>query len=348
MYIARWSKLDKAPLGLALFAAALLAPSLSTAQSASGTLDRVRSSGKITFGYYSAARPLSYRNSAGNADGYSVALCRGVAAVVKRQLNLSNLSVQFVPIDSDPTAAVKTGRVDMMCGPMQPTLSRRQSVSFSIPVFVSGTSVLIRKDAPADFRDLLEGRKTNYATLWRGSPQLPILAKRKFVVVTGTASQRWAAQRKQELNVTSEITAVPDLQSGLQRVLSGESDAFIADRSVLIDLARNDPAAKDVKVIDHLFDVTWLALPLPRGDEDFRLLVDSTLSRLYRTGKIDGIYEKHLGKPDAATRDWFRHFANRNDRPPQIQLRIRAVQIQVGSAVKSTVSQNCGVFAPRR
>ena len=46
-----------------------------------------------------------------------------------------------------------------------------------------------------------------------------------------------------------------------------------------------------------------------RGDEDFRLLVDKTLSRLYRTGRIDGIYEQHLGKPDKATREWFRQFA---------------------------------------
>ena len=52
MHIARWPKVEKTSLGLALFAAALLAPSLSTAQSASGTLDRVRASGKITFGYY--------------------------------------------------------------------------------------------------------------------------------------------------------------------------------------------------------------------------------------------------------------------------------------------------------
>jgi polar amino acid transport system substrate-binding protein len=309
MHIARGLKMERATLWLALFVAALLASPVAGAQSASGTLDRVRASGKITFGYFGAARPLSYRNPAGNADGYSVALCRGIGAVVKQQLALPNLSVQFVPIDSDPVAAVKSGRIDMMCAPMQPTLSSRKSVSFSIPVFVSGTSVLVRKDAPGNFRDLLKGRKPNEPVIWRGSPQLPMLAKRKFVVVSGTSSERWAAQRKQELNVASEITAVPNLQAGLQRVLRGESDAFIADRAVLIDLARNDPAGKDVEVVDHLFDVTWLALPLPRGDEDFRLLVDSTLSRLYRTGKIDAVYEQHLGKLDATTRDWFRHFA---------------------------------------
>src|SRR3954454_10123075 len=110
MHIARTRKDKRTSLGLALLAAVLLAPSLATAQSASGTLDRVRASGKITFGYFGAARPLSYRNAAGNADGYSVALCRGIGAVVKQQLGLSSLSVQFVPIDSDPVAAVKSGR----------------------------------------------------------------------------------------------------------------------------------------------------------------------------------------------------------------------------------------------
>ena len=315
MYIARWSKADKASLklaslGLALIAA-LMAPSLATAQSLAGspTLDRVRSTGAITFGYFVAASPLSYRNQAGNADGYAVALCRGIAAVVKRDLNLPVLSVRFIPIDTDPIAAVKAGRIDMMCAPIQPTLLRRKSVSFSIPVFVSGSSVLIRKDAPADFRGLLEGYKVNAPVLWRGSPQLPILAKRNFAVIAGSSSQRWAMQRRQELGVNSNISTVTSLHAGLERVVRGESDAFIAERSVLVDLANHDPDAKDVRVIDHLFDMTWLALPVPRGDEDFRLLVDSTLSRLYRFNKIGGIYERHLGKLDPATRAWFGQFA---------------------------------------
>lgn len=310
MYIARWPKFKVASLGLALIAAAL-APSLASAQSlsASSTLNRVRSTGTMTFGYYVAASPLSYQNRAGNADGYAVALCRGIAAIVKRDLNLPVLAVKFIPITADPTGAVQSGRIDMLCAPMQPTLLRRKSVSFSLPVFVSGTSVMIRKDAPEDFRKLLEGFKLKTPTLWRGSPQLPILAKRNFAVVAGSSSQRWALQRRQELNVNGQITTVPNLQAGMERLLRGESDAFLGDRSVLVDLVNNDPAAKDLRVIDHLFDVTWLALPVPRGDEDFRLLVDSTLSRLYRTGKIDGIYERHLGKLDPSTRDWFRNFA---------------------------------------
>lgn len=313
MHIARWSKFDK-PLGIALFAAALLAPTLLAAQPMSGsdTLARVRSTGRITFGYFAAAKPLSFRDASGNADGYSVALCRGIADAVKQELKLPNLEVQFVPVGADPIGAVKEGRIDLLCAPMQPTLSRRQSVSFSIPVFASGTSVLIRNDAPADFHNLLEGRELKSPTLWRGSPILAVLAKRNFAVVSGTASQQWLTQRKRELNVNSEITPVPSVQAGLQRLVRGESDAFVADRSVLADLVQNDPAAKNMKVINRSFDTTWTALALRRGDEDFRLLVDRALSGLYSTGKIDGIYAQYLGKASTATREWFRNIAEPN------------------------------------
>ena len=37
------------------------------------------------------------------------------------------------------------------------------------------------------------------------------------------------------------------------------------------------------------------ALALPRGDDSFRLLVDRTLSRIYRSGRIDTILAKTFG-----------------------------------------------------
>ena len=283
MHIARCLTAEKASLKFALLAALAVAPSLLLAQTSSSTLDHIRSTGTLTLGYFPAAKPLSYKNASGNADGYAVALCRGIAAIVKSELGRPDLSVQFVPVEADAIAAVQTGRIDLLCAPMQPTLARRAKVSFSIPAFAGGTGVLMRKDASKDFRELLEGRTTGYKPLWRGQPQLQALNKRKFVVIAGSMPERRVKARKEELGVNSEISTVPNLQAGLQRVSSGEADAFLADRSVLLDLARNDASGK-VMVVDRVFDHTMLSLAMRRGDEDFRLLVDKTLSRLYRTG----------------------------------------------------------------
>ena len=54
--------------------------------------------------------------------------------------------------------------------------------------------MLVRKDAPGNFRDLLKGRKPSERVLWRGAPQLPMLAKRKFVVVSGTMGEERAVE----------------------------------------------------------------------------------------------------------------------------------------------------------
>jgi ABC-type amino acid transport substrate-binding protein len=328
MRIAHRLTADKVACRLALIATFALSPSLLHAQTQvpappssapgptvappvpAGTLDRVRLTGRLTFGFFPEARPLSYRNPAGVADGYAVALCRGIAAIIKIELQRPDLAVRFVPVDSDPAAAVRDGRIDVLCAPVQPSLSlRAANIGFSIPIFSGGTGVLMRKNAPRDFRELLEGRATGNQPLWRGQPHLQALQQRKFVVVAGTTSERWVKARKQELGVNSAISTVPDLKSGLRQVRDGKADALLADRSVLLGLTSQDPSNQDLTVGGRAFDRTTLSLAYRATDQDLGLIIDKTLSRLYRTGRIDTIYEKHLGKPSATTRDWFRQVA---------------------------------------
>lgn len=274
-----------------------------------GTLAKVRSSGMITFGYFPNARPVSFTDASGNADGYAVALCREVATAAKAQLGLSNLAVKFVPLSPAASADQQLGQVDVVCAPVEATLARRARMSFSLPVFLGGSGFLVRRDAPKTFLDILEGKATKQQPLWRGSPQLALLAKRNFAVIGNTASDRWLRTRARDLKVNANITTVPTLAAGLQRVQSGESDAFVADRSVLLDLARNN---NDVMVLDRVVDPTTYALALRRNDDDLRLLVDRTLSGMYRGGRIDAVYAQYFGEAKAGTREWFRQVALRD------------------------------------
>jgi len=47
------------------------------------TLDRIRETGTIRLGYLADARPFSFRNDAGAADGFTVVLCQQIAGQVK-------------------------------------------------------------------------------------------------------------------------------------------------------------------------------------------------------------------------------------------------------------------------
>ncbi len=73
----------------AVFATAFIASSVSA-----GTLDRVRDSGVFKVGYRTDAPPYAYKNTLGEAAGYSVDLCRAVAVAVKKSLGLNEISVK--------------------------------------------------------------------------------------------------------------------------------------------------------------------------------------------------------------------------------------------------------------
>ncbi len=309
MQIARLMASKKFTWPLMLLIAAAMAPSMLFAQTqaqAASTLDRIRASGKITLGYYANARPISFRDESGKVDGYAIALCRLIAADVQSKLGLPNLATEFVAVDAtERYNAVKDRRVDLVCGPSEATLARRADVSYSIPVLSSGIGILVRRDAPAAFRDLLEGREAAVRPLWRGSPRLQVLEEKRFAAIGGSTAQRLLTERRAELNVNAFVSVVPDLATGFQQVIDGRANGFVADRTVLLDLARHNPAGSQVMVLDRVFDRQSLSFVLSRNDDDFRLLVDTTLSRLYRSGKIDTIYGQFFGAPDAAMRDWF-------------------------------------------
>ena len=270
------------------------------------TLGRIRDSGKLRLGHRAEARPFSYLDESGKAAGYSVALCEKVADAVKAELGLGQLAVEYVKVETeDRFDAVETGSIDLLCGAATVTLERRKKVAFSLPIFPSGTSALVRADAPPRFRELLEGRVPPFRPTWRAS-MAEILDKRVMSAEKGTTAAAWLVKRRAQLEVNSELVEVASYQEGIQRVLLRTSDAFFADRAVLLEKLAHTASAGDMVVLDRQFTYEPIALVSARGDEDFRLLVDRTLSGLYRTGQILDIYERYFGTPDENAKTFFR------------------------------------------
>jgi putrescine:ornithine antiporter len=292
--------------GAAASAVALVLLVLGFAASAHGqTLERVRDAGKLRIGYREDARPFSYRDESGRPAGYSIALCEKVAEAVKAQLGASALATEYVAVTSeDRFHAVAEGRIDLLCAEATATLARRREVSFSLPIFPSGIGAVLRADAPPRLRDVLEGRPAPYRPLWRASAQ--VLDRRVLSAISGTTAETWLHERKATLEVLAEIAPVDGYATGIQRVLSRQSDVFFGDRPILLDAVRRSPAAEDLRVLDRMFTYEPLALALPRGDEDFRLLVDRTLSGLYRADEIGSLYTTWFGEPDENALTFFR------------------------------------------
>jgi putrescine:ornithine antiporter len=275
--------------GVLPFAAALPA--------SAGTWDRIKQTGKITIGYRADARPFSYQDETGKADGYAAALCKQIAEQLKSDQGLSNLTVEWVPVTvEDQFRAVQDNKVDLLCGAAE-TLTSRKDVDFSVPVFPGGIAALLRADAPIGLKEVLSGRPPS-GPLWRGYPA-QIIEKQTFSVVKGTPTEKWLADRLEKFQLTAKVVPVESYDAGIQRVLDRTSNVFFADRSILLDAAKRSPSARDLMVLDRQFTYVPLALALERGDADFRLVVDRALSQLFRSKEFHDLYGMWFGEPDA-------------------------------------------------
>lgn len=263
---------------------------------ARGTLDRVRVSGKLNIAYRSDARPLAFRDEAGKAAGYTVDLCRHVADAVKAELHLGSLDVNWVPVTGAAGVdEVRKGRADLLCADLA-TLSAREHIAFSIPVFPAGVGAVLRTDAPERLREVLAGGAPRARPLWRGSAAA--LEQRTFAVVEDSPVAAWLAGRIDTFKVIAKVANVGSVEDGVQRVLDGEADVFFGERNVLLDAASRSSGADNLKVIARQFSVEPIAIGLARGDEDLRLVVDRALSRLLRSDDFETLYTQWFGTPE--------------------------------------------------
>jgi len=268
-------------------------------------LERIRASGTLNLGYRADAQPFSYQES-GKPTGYSIDLCQRVAESVKSELNLPGLKVDWVAVTPDNQfQALEQHQIDVLCGSTSITLQRRKQVDFSSPIFPGGIGVLVRSDAPKQLTNILAGKAQDYRPTWR-AVALNILREQTFAAVAASTGEQWVAQKGNELQVQFRVTPVPNYDAGVQAVLGSKASAFFAERAALLDAAKRQASGDRLTVIDRQFTYEPLALALARGDDDFRLLVDRSLSLFFNSSAFPTTYTKWFGKADETAKNFFR------------------------------------------
>jgi polar amino acid transport system substrate-binding protein len=205
-------------------------------------------------------------------------------------------------------SAVQQGNIDLLCTPMTETLARRQEVSFSMPVFAGGNRAVLRADAPTALLDALS-QAPHSRVVWRGAPAATVLKGTSIAVTSGTTSEKWLESRREALKVDARIVPVPDYRSGLQQLLDGKVDAFFGERSIVLG-ALTASERKELVILERQFTFEPTGLVLARGDEDFRLAVDSALSRFYSQGEFGELYRQWYGEFGEKTRAYFQQYAS--------------------------------------
>jgi ABC-type amino acid transport substrate-binding protein len=242
-----------------------------------GTLEKIRKQGAITMGYVDGSAPFSSTDAAKQPQGYSVDLCREIASSIRAQLGLASLETRWVALTlQNRLEAVKSGRVDIECSTTTWTLGRQADVDFSLITFVDGGSILTRVESEA-------GRLSDFNG-------------KRIAVITGTTTEKALKGSLDRRSIKAEVVTVRTREAGLQLLDSRKVEGFASDRIVLIGVVLTSKTQGAFKLLDEDFSVEPYALALPRGDAEYRLAVNRALARLYRTGDIQKIYERWLGR----------------------------------------------------
>lgn len=277
---------------------------LSAMPASAATLDRIRDTGHIKLGYLPDAKPFTSKGSSSSPEGYGVQVCEAIVAQLKIQLGLPEIAVDWVEVSPENRfTEVQQGNIDLLCAPASETLTHRKQVAFSVPVFAGGQRAVLRADAAPALRHTLAGDRPD-KPVWRGSPASKLLENTTYAVVSGTSTEAWLKERGSSLGIKAKVTTVPDYRAGLQLVLDGKADVFFGERTVVlgaIDAAKRD----QLVVVDRLFTHEQAGLALPRGDDDFRLAVDTALATIYPSKNFADLYTRWFGAPDEKAKTFF-------------------------------------------
>lgn len=263
-------------LALAAIVASMIAAAWAGAKPAdAGTLDTLRQDKTLRIAYRNDAPPFSFLDTNGKPSGFLIDLCQVVARELGTDLRLDQLKISYVPVTAaNRFDAIEKGQADLLCEATSETLSRREQLDFSIPTFVDGAGMMVRGDAPRDYRDL---------------------AGRKVGVLAGTTTEQTLRNSLHRDNIAAEVIPASTHAEGLAMLDDGRISAYFADRSILMFLIASSKDPSKLFLGNFYLTVEPYALALPRGDEDFRLAVDRALSHIYRSGEIGTIFTRNFG-----------------------------------------------------
>ncbi len=238
-------------------------------------MKRIAETKTFTIGHRDASVPLSYLGPDGKAQGYSVDICLKIADAAKAELKLEKLEVKFVPLTPQTRIPLLTaGTVDIICESSTHTLGRSRQTAFLNTTFLTGSKLLVRKTS--------------------GIKKLEDMKDKVLVAVLGTTNEKAAQAEidKKKIAIKGEIVKVKDHSQAMLNLEQGRADAYVSDDVVLYGLKSASKSPDEWEVVGPYFSYDPYGMMLARNNDDFRLLGNTTITRLIQSGEMEAIYKK--------------------------------------------------------
>ena len=243
-----------------------------------GTLKKIRDAGAISVGHRESSIPFSYYDDQNAVVGYSQDLVMLVVDAVKKKINLPNLQVKLIPVTSqNRIPLIQNGTIDIESGSTTNNLERQQQVAFSDTIFIIGTRLLVKKDS--------------------GIQDFPDLKGKNVVVTAGTTSERLIREMNEKQGMKMNIISAKDHGESFLTLQSGRAVAFMLDDALLAGERAKARKPGEWVIVGTPQSKEAYGMMLPKGDSQFKTLVDETIAKAETSGDAAKLYQKWFQSP---------------------------------------------------
>jgi len=251
---------------------------LHTARAASQTLDKIRETGKIAFGYREASIPFAYLGGDNKPTGLSLELCADVAERIKSELKRPALEIEYIPVNaSNRIPLLQNGTIDIECGSTTNTADRQKQVAFSIATYVASPRWLVAAASP------ITGLKG--------------LEAQAIVVTQGSLNFAGAQKAITDQKLNTKIVQAKDHAESLLMLNTGRAAAWFEDDILVAGLVANSPDPKAYRMLPVTYAPTYYGLMTRREDPEFKALVDAVIKQKMTSGEFNKLYSKWFEAP---------------------------------------------------
>jgi glutamate/aspartate transport system substrate-binding protein len=264
---------------LTLFAGLAAAIAVATPVAAQeGTLKKIKDGGSITIGHRDASVPFSYYDDKQRPVGYAMDLCARIVEAVKTELKMPKLEVKYQLVTSaNRIPLMANGTIDLECGSTTNNLDRQKQVAFTITHFVTANRWVAKRSAKVNKLEDLKGKT--------------------IVSTAGTTNIKQITEINGQKNLGMNIISANGHPEAFQMVETGRAVAFVMDDILLYSLAAQSRNPKDYAISADALSVEPYGIMLRRDDPAFKKVVDNAMIQTYKSGAINGIYDKWFQKP---------------------------------------------------
>ena len=259
---------------LLILAAALMAAGVAQAD----TLKKIKETGKVVMGLRESSQPLSYTLGSGKYVGYHVEICERVLADIRKQLGLSQLTVEYTPVTSqNRIPLVQNGTVDIECGSTTNNQARQQQVAFALTTYVTEVRMAVNAKSGITSINQLNGKTV--------------------VTTTGTTSVQHLRKHERASGIDFKEIYGKDHADSFLILESGRADAFVMDDNLLAGLIATSKSPSDFKIVGEVLSVEPIAIMMRKDDPAFKKAVDDSIRNMMKSGEINKLYDKWFMQP---------------------------------------------------